>query len=300
MKIREIPKKIYRILFKDGSYGVAIRPLGSNVPFVAKYGNNKEWYADPFICTHDEKDYLFVELMDLCHVYGQIAVAPIENGQIGDFKVVISEPFHMSFPNIFQWNGTWFMLPEVYMSGEVRLYECLDFPYRWRLKKILLNDVELVDHALYPKENGFFMISHDIKNRDNKFNRAFELNMQNLTVREIKLSGVWCRERPGSTFFTKDDQYYHCVQDCNEAYGHHMHLWQVDEFSMERFQETEKKEIFIDDWEVLPHKYELVRTHTYNCNQKYEVIDFWFDKFYIMKPVHMLFQKVIYSDRNHK
>lgn len=300
MKIMDLPRKIYRRLFKDGSYGVAIRPLGSREPFKAKYGNNREWYADPFVCSHDGHDYIFVELMDLHHVYGQIAVAPVVDNQIGEFQVILSESFHMSFPNVFQWNGTWYMLPEVYMSREVRLYECVDFPYRWKLKKVLLKNEELVDHALYPKEDGFFMVSYDIRNREHKYNRVYELDMKSLVVREIMPTGDWCRERPGSTFFMKDGKYCHCIQDCTDAYGHHMHLWQVNEFTVDKFQEEEKKEIFIDDWDISPNNGKLARTHTYNCNDKFEVIDFWFDKFNISKPVNMLYHDVIHADRRHK
>ena len=279
---------------------MAIRPLGSLKAFSAKYGNNREWYADPFVCSCDGKDYLFVELMDLRHVYGQIAVAPIVDDEIGDFTIVLSEPFHMSFPNVFQWQGKWYMLPEVYMSGEVRLYECMEFPYRWKLKKVLLDNVELVDHALYPNDEGYFMVSYDIRNREHKYNHIYKLNMLNLTIKEIKPAGNWCKERPGSTFYKRNGKFYHCIQDCNEVYGHHMHLWQVDEFTPDVFQEHEQKEIFIDDLKISPDNGNLARTHTYNCNDKYEVIDFWFDKLYINKPVNMIYQDIIHADRRHK
>ena len=49
-----------------------------------------------------------------------------------------------------------------------------------------LNGISNNAFSIVKKENGFYMISYDIKHRDNKCNRVFDLNMQNLTNKNRK------------------------------------------------------------------------------------------------------------------
>lgn len=275
------------------AYAVAIRKRGTNEPFQVKYPTNLEWYADPFVCNDKGKEYVFVELMNSYHLDGEIAVASVENGRIGKFKVVIHEAFHMSFPNVFQWQGTWYMLPETNMSNEVRLYRAEQFPYHWHLDKILLKDIKLVDHALYPIEDGFLVISYDITDSHDMHNRIYHLNMNFKTMEEIFPQGKWCKERPGGTFYQKDRQWYHVIQDCEKAYGDFLHVYKTTKFTENELQEEKVGEIHPSNVEWMPKKAEMQHLHTYNCDEQYEVIDLQYmktypDKFFIHQSHEIL------------
>ena len=274
-------KRFRRKLYMKEAYGIAVRSLSDpDGPYLAKYPGPLQWYADPFVCGAKGQEHVFVELMNHYNVYGQIAAAPIVDGRVGDFRIVLDEPFHLSFPHVFQWEGAWYMLPETCMSGQVRLYRCEEFPGRWALDRTLLQGAELVDHALFPAEGGFRMVSHDISRRDARQNRAFRLDMEKKALREIHPQGDWCRERPGGTFYRKDGAWYHAIQDCRLHYGDFLHVYRVHEFTDERFSEEEAFQVRVGDVRIEPDNGKLEHIHTYNRDSRYETIDFRYWKFY--------------------
>lgn len=263
------------------AYAVAIRRRAdAGAPYRVKYPSPLSWYADPFVCADGGKTYVFVELMNSYHLDGEIAVASVEDGVIGSFRVVLHEPFHLSFPNIFLWEGTWYMIPETYAAGEVRLYRADSFPYRWSLDKVLRKGGWLVDHALYPVSDGFFMVSYDTTDPKDQRNRIFRLDMRQKALREIFPAGNWCRERPGGTFYQEQGIWHHAIQDCKKAYGDYLHIYAVDAFAEERFEEHEVRRMDAGNTPFSPDNRRMEHLHTYNCNAEYEVIDLQYDKLY--------------------
>lgn len=267
-------------MFQQVAYGVAIRKLGDTGAFAMKYPTAFHWYADPFVVNDNGRHYVFVESMNSYHLDGEIAVAPVENDKIGEFQTIIHEPYHMSFPNVFKWENDWYMLPEISMSKQVRLYKAEAFPYQWKLDKILLKNVKLVDHALYPIKNGFFVVTHDNQDKKHVYNRFFVLDMQKKQLKEYHPAGTWTQERPGGNFFLRAGQWYHVTQDCQHHYGEYLHFYRVDNLSRENFNETEVKTVHIHDIIIEPDNKKMQFIHTYNCDDKYEVIDVRYDKIY--------------------
>ena len=273
--------RIYHKLCMKEAYGIAVRSLSNpDGPFIAKYPSPLQWYADPFVCGDESGEYVFVELMNHYNVYGQIAAAPIEDGQIGDFRVVLDEPFHMSFPNVFKWDGSWYMLPEVFTSGQVRLYRAESFPYSWKLDAVLFEGPELVDHALIPADYGFRMVSYDQTNKRDMHSRVFRIDMESRSMKEIFPEGNWCRERPGGTFYKKEGEWHRVIQDCEETYGDYLHIFRINEFTDENFSEEEILQVRMGDVHVEPDNGRLEHIHTYNRDSRYETIDFRYWKFY--------------------
>lgn len=262
------------------AYAVAIRPLGSNKPFHIKYATNNAWYADPFVCTHEGKSYVFVEWMNSYHCYGEIAVAPVEDDKIGDFQVIISENFHMSFPHVFYWKGTWYMLPETDMSRQVRLYEAVNFPYKWKLADVLMEDIQLVDYALYPVEDGFYVVANDIHVEKDAFNRCFYFDVGKRIFSEFSPKGKWCQDRPGGTFYQENGKWRHAIQDGILAYGDYLHIYEIEEFSKDAFHEREIAQIKPYDLEYTNDNNKLEHIHTYNRDEKYEVVDVQYKRIY--------------------
>ena len=200
-------------LFKENAYGVAIRPVNSNLPYSTKYPTIFNWYADPFPVSTETKDYLFVEIMNYHVVYGQIAVAEILGGKITSFRKILSEPFHMSFPNVFKYCDTYYMIPETYQARQVRLYKCEKFPYDWRLEKVLLQNVELVDHALYfLDDTTMIMLSLDISVPNRRVTRVYTIDMEKRLANEVKPHGQYTQERAGGTIFQYNGFLFRAIQ----------------------------------------------------------------------------------------
>jgi hypothetical protein len=116
--------------------------------------------ADPFVVSYENANYCFVEDLDYTIGRGYISVYKLlENGseRIGE---VIVEPFHMSYPYIFEYQSKYYMCPEISESGQIRLYECVEFPLKWKLIKILMADVSAVDTTIFERDGIWWLFTN--------------------------------------------------------------------------------------------------------------------------------------------
>ncbi|AFJ46765.1 hypothetical protein [Shimwellia blattae] len=88
--------------------------------------------ADPFGYWHEGRLYLFAEAYDYRTRHGDIVVFVLdEHFNVTEQRTVLSEPWHLSYPCVFQADGEIWMLPEGYKSGTLSLYRAVEFPWRW-------------------------------------------------------------------------------------------------------------------------------------------------------------------------
>lgn len=74
----------------------------------------KYWFADPFVYEKDGVTYLFYEAFDLVQQKGLIGYSVFNQltGEGSAPTIIIDEPFHLSFPNIFEYAGDIYIMPE--------------------------------------------------------------------------------------------------------------------------------------------------------------------------------------------
>lgn len=93
---------------------------------------NYSFRADPFAIWRDEKLYVFVEAMDYRYRIGKIEVLVYDRAlNLCSVASVLSEPWHLSYPFVFEDEGDTWMLPEAYRSGSLTLYRAVRFPHIW-------------------------------------------------------------------------------------------------------------------------------------------------------------------------
>lgn len=113
--------------------------------------DGQRFYADPFAFEHRGRSYLFVEEFPYALGRGIISVTEISpDGTCAEPRTVLEEPHHLSYPNVFERDGTIFMIPESGAANEVVLYRAEQFPDRWIRDTVLLaghcfNDATLVE-----------------------------------------------------------------------------------------------------------------------------------------------------------
>lgn len=109
--------------------------------------------ADPFMVRKDSMWYMFFEVYNIRSGKGEIGCATSGDALHWSYMgLVLAEPFHLSFPYVFEWNGAFYMIPESRQSGTVRLYKAVDFPVKWTLQGVLLNE-DIADPAVV-RHNG--------------------------------------------------------------------------------------------------------------------------------------------------
>ena len=152
---------------------------GEEVAFIKS--DFKQWFADPFLFSNGQssKPDVFVELMKTTVKRGEIAVF---NPEYRSYQIALSEPFHLSFPNVFKIGSSIFMIPETSAIKEVRIYQCEKYPTEWKFLKTLVKDVDSVDNVVF-SANGQWFLGCYVRN-----SKPYSLKFYRFDVNSLELS----------------------------------------------------------------------------------------------------------------
>jgi hypothetical protein len=108
-----------------------------------------EFVADPFMCRDGANWYLFFEVVNHLSHRGEIGLAVSPDGMTWKYqRIVLAEPFHLSYPHVFEWNGSYYMIPEGSAGGAIRLYRAAKFPYQWERIGNLIEGPRFADASI--------------------------------------------------------------------------------------------------------------------------------------------------------
>ncbi|MDT2022949.1 hypothetical protein [Methylocella sp. CPCC 101449] len=231
------------------------------------------FYADPFAFQWQGQDFLFVE--DYPHATGKavISVVPFDSRQTPQQpQIVLEEPHHLSYPQVFERDGVIWMLPEASASGRLTLYRAVEFPYRWTPDTILLegeiSDATLLDH------NGLLWLFATLRD-------GYGSTSDTLAVfYASQLRGPWKQHalnpividhrmaRPGGAFVrTRSGRLVLPLQDGSLGYGGGLGLAELVHLDREKMRLSSPQPIATEgDWLYL-------QIHTLNRSGQLEVID---------------------------
>jgi hypothetical protein len=116
--------------------------------------------ADPFVISRNNKDYCFVEDYDYLCERGRITVYELTESEASLIGVALEEPFHLSFPYIFEYEGNLFMCPETSQNCDIRIYRCVEFPTKWILEKIIIKDISAADNIILEKGGKWWLLTN--------------------------------------------------------------------------------------------------------------------------------------------
>ena len=180
----------------------------------------RTWVADPFVFQYKGDIYIFAEVFDYLTRKGTIGYCRYINGNWTRWKTAISEPFHMSYPNVFIHNGQVCMIPETSEDHTLRLYRAVSFPDNWVLEKIIADSVSWVDTTLFEHGGHLYGITRDISDLNNQedlllcFDDQWNL-LEYEKINETKPEN----SRSGGNFVMFNDGALRVTQDCCEHYG---------------------------------------------------------------------------------
>lgn len=265
----------------EGGWNVAVRERTEGLllsdretPFALIPNTRRTWEADPFLFEHEGTPYVFSEMYDYLTRRGGIGYSRLENGRWSKWKLVIDEPFHMSFPNVFRLGKEIVMVPETSADRSLRLYRAVAFPDRWELVKVLAEDVMWVDTTFWQEADKWFAITRDLEHWDDQRDLLLELNeaFDILTVTPIR-EGDSARSRQGGNFFAVRGTEFRVTQDCTEHYGGALAF---SEFRRDSLAEEGMGPVVLHlEPEELRFAEQRSWTglHTYNISEHYEVVD---------------------------
>jgi hypothetical protein len=72
----------------------------------------------------------------------------------------LEESFDLSFPFLFEYEGELYMCPETSQNRDIRIYRCIEFPLRWGLANVIMENVAAADTMLFPKDGRWWMLTN--------------------------------------------------------------------------------------------------------------------------------------------
>jgi len=118
------------------------------------------YLADPFVFSSQQGDYCFVEDFDYTVGRGCICAYKLSEECAERIGEAIVEPFHMSYPYVFEYDSKLYMCPETAESNDIRIYECEELPLKWKLKKIIMSQVSAVDSTIFERDGRWWLLTN--------------------------------------------------------------------------------------------------------------------------------------------
>ena len=229
--------------------------------FASRARHRKLFCADPFLFRHSGANYLFYETVD-AYEKGKLGCLKEVDGKWIDQGIVLEEPWHLSYPQVFEEGGKVYMLPEAcdFGKGGVHLYEAVEFPMKWKRVATLI-DRPFADSTILKYDGHWYMACYTIPPKE-----TAEL------WHADSLFGPWTRHpqwrninqsnrlrRCGGSFIRRGDVLYRVAQDCNgPLYGKRLFKVRVEKISPTEYKEGEAT--ILHDRTMPPFGY----CHTYN------------------------------------
>ena len=163
----------------EGIWSIGIYDLdvnGRSIKLHARQGNPfltaadvkdmpARFVADPFLIQEQGTFYLFFEVMGVDR--GVIGLATSANGLHWRYeRIVLEEPFHLSYPNVFKWKDDYYLIPESGAVNSVRLYKTMHFPDGWQFVKQIITDRALVDSTVLTHQGLLWLFSSSPDNQN--------------------------------------------------------------------------------------------------------------------------------------
>jgi hypothetical protein len=265
----------WRISYRfHGGRTVAATGLLAGEPWRNLPDDGRRFYADPFAFEWQARHFIFVEEFRDGATKAVISVAEVfRDGAPTTPRTVLEEPYHLSYPQVFDHGGETWMLPEGGSGGNLVLYRAASFPDHWVRHAILVANRELFDATLLEHEGRLWLFASE---RD-----GFGSASDTLVVYHApKLEGPWvphasnpvridrAAARPGGGFVRTGDRIVLPMQDGTEGYGGGLGLADLIQLDERVVKLSQPVPI------LAPTKHAYPKVHTLNNSDQLEVVDY--------------------------
>ena len=204
-------------------------------------------WADPFVVEHRGRHYVFVEEFIYRSRKGHISYFEIDSSGrfLGPVKI-IEQPYHLSYPFVFEWEGCYYMVPETIQNETVEVYSCEEFPNRWVFHKRLMSGIRAADATMVFHGRLWWLFANVVAENggsswdelcvyhsDHPLSDQWTPHAQNPIVSDVR------RARPAGRIYQLGGELYRPAQDCSEGYGYAVRIQRIDALTETEYEETE-------------------------------------------------------------
>jgi hypothetical protein len=188
------------------------------------------FWADPFLVEDGGTLWVFFEELRFNQQKGYLSCLAIDaQGQVGAPQIVLEENWHLSYPQVFQHDGQWYLLPESSARKNLVLYAAEKLPGPWKPVAELLSNCRVADATVWQERGQWHMLA-SVGTQQGPINDMLQ------AYSAPALTGPWVRAadtpvrvdsataRPAGPRFQHAGKWYRPVQDCRQRYGRATHL----------------------------------------------------------------------------
>jgi hypothetical protein len=241
------------------------------------------FWADPHVFFKDDIYNIFIEEYIFEKKKAHISLIEMQqSGKYSDPVKVLEEPFHLSYPHVFDHNGTLYMIPETQQTHSINLYESTDFPYTWKHRSTLLDSVDAVDSTILFHKNKWWLFTNiaepkgtSINNElylfysDNLLSHSWNSHPMNPIISDVR------RARPAGKILERNGKLIRPSQCRVPWYGYGIKLNEIIVLAENDY--LEREIAFIEPkWDK-----KLKGVHTICHENRLTMIDGYFNKFIV-------------------
>ena len=277
----------WNVAWRKKTQGILLE--NQSEPFNILKNSFRNWAADPFVFKYNGETYIFAELYDYILARGCLGYCKWQGDHFGKWKKVISEPYHLSYPCIFEKDDGIYIMPESGADRSLYCYKAIRFPDQWKRMPILRKDVVLGDTTPFTWNDHDYAFSYDVENTQSYYLKLLDLEnpKKDCDFKKLELQEM---RRPAGKIFQHKGRWIRPAQNCTHSYGEGLVFYEFtlnDEF----FREEAVEHIY-------PHELQFSKMipmdgmHTYNFNDEFEIIDLKTRRFNLLNFVCRIAHKI--------
>jgi hypothetical protein len=205
--------------------------------------DGRRYYADPFLLRRGGRIFLFVEEYIHAERKGSIAMAEVIGDRLVSSPVpVLSRPYHLSYPHVFEADGEILMMPETGENRTLELYRATEFPLKWELVQVLMKDGVYSDATpLFHQGRWWLFVTVDMTGGATQdelsifHSDAITGPWMPHAENPVKSDSRWSRS--GGRIIKDGDRLFRPAQDCDREYGAGLVWFEITDLTPTRFSE---------------------------------------------------------------
>lgn len=201
------------------------------------------FWADPFPIDHQGNTWVFYEEFDYPSKKGRIGVGIWDGNSLTETKIVVEENWHLSYPFVWEENGSHYLIPESGESGQIYIYRALEFPHKWE-KLGVFSEGEAYDPTIIKRDGLYWLF---VNRRSHVGTSAFvelycyysgDLDNPNWVPHALNpiVSDVRS-SRPAGRIFEQGGKLYRPAQDSGKRYGHRIKIQEILKLNKSEYSE---------------------------------------------------------------
>jgi hypothetical protein len=201
------------------------------------------YIADPFMTRIAGSWYMFFEVLNRKSGRGEIGLATSVDMKNWTYKhIVLREPFHLSYPYVFEWENNHYIIPESFGARSVRLYRAAAFPSSWEFVGELLTGDDFQDNSIFRFGDRWWLYSEVAP-------APYYAGTLKLFFSD-RLRGPWrehpqspvvrddCHNsRPAGRVLVHNRRIVRFAQSCSPVYGTDVRAFEVEELTESTYRE---------------------------------------------------------------